>query len=155
MSPEWAESGRRPGWRVGGTRPYARPGCRDEVPTVATVHPGTKEIGDMRTSRFFNVRRVRGLVAALALGGVVTVAAPVAASAYQGYGATLQPNTAACVQQYATTQVRGEGTATRQGAFFTLRYSGQYPGLGAAIATSQVGTTSGWAAESRPWLGNF
>jgi len=113
--------------------------------------------------RFITARVSRGLAVALAAAGVAA-AAPVAASAYQGYGATLTPYTAACVQQYASSRVRGEGTATRKGAWFTLRYSGQYPGIsytgqypgtGEIVLASPVTTASAWAAESRPELGNW
>ena len=103
--------------------------------------------------RFITTRGIRTLAVALAAAGVAAVA-PVAASAYQGYGATLAPSTGACVQQYASYRVRGEGTATRKGAWFTLRYSGQYPGIGDVVAGSPP-TASGWAAESRPELGNW
>jgi hypothetical protein len=105
-------------------------------------------------NRFFTARGIRRLAVALAAAGVAGIA-PVAALAYQGYGGTLPTNSGVCVQQYANSKVRGEGTATKQGAWFTLRYSGQYPGIGEVVSSSATTTTNGWAAEARPEFGNF
>jgi len=80
--------------------------------------------------------------------GALLVAAPATAQAYSGWGGTLLPGQSTCVSQYASYGVRGEGTATKAGAKFTVSRGG-------AQIYSTGPTTSGFAAEFRSTWGNF
>jgi len=71
-----------------------------------------------------------------------------AANASQSATVTLSPGAQACVQQYASYQVRGEGTATGQGAKFKLTHNG-------VVVNGSPGLVIGWAAEARSSYGNF
>lgn len=79
------------------------------------------------------------ILVALAAGAAV-VAAGTSASAQVGWGGTLTPGSVACVGQHANTQVRGDGTATADGAKFFMYKNG------VQIYTTG-GRVSGWAKE--------
>ena len=63
---------------------------------------------------------------------------------------TLHPGQQQCVQQWANYQVRGDGSATAQGAKFKITYGGV-----AVPGTSSPGLVNYWAAELRTSLGTF
>lgn len=74
-------------------------------------------------ARTASARRTRGIrLAAVALAaGSLAVAVPGLASAHTVAGpTTLLPGASVCVSQQADYRVRGDGTATRSGAVFTL-----------------------------------
>lgn len=93
-------------------------------------------------------RRLRRAAVVTAVAGAALVALPAAAHANLGWGGTLAQGQQACVQQYASYQVRGEGTATRSGAGFTVSRNG-------VTIYSTSPTTGGFAAEFRSSWGNF
>jgi hypothetical protein len=63
--------------------------------------------------------------AAVAAAGTIAALAPAAAFADMSTATKLVPGGKTCVSQYAAYQVRGDGTATWNGAFFTIEYLGQ------------------------------
>lgn len=85
-----------------------------------------------------------------AVAAVAVLGSATAAQAATSTSATLVPGQQICVQQYAGYQVRGEGTATNQGAKFKITFNGSgIPGLGSP------GLVTGWAAEARSAYGTF
>jgi hypothetical protein len=83
------------------------------------------------------------------LTGALVAAVPAAALADTGGASKLVPGGKQCVQQYAAYQVRGDGTATWNGAFFTLEYQGQ------VRDNSPSALSTGWSTEHRTSFGNF
>ncbi len=95
-------------------------------------------------------RRIAPAASVIAAGGAVALLAPTAAQAYSPGGGTLVPGGQTCTaQQWAGYQARGEGTATRSGARFTVYRNG------VVIYQTPTGTTSGFAAEFRSSYGTF
>ena len=92
--------------------------------------------------------RIRRAALLTSVAGALLIAAPTAAHAYSGWGGTLLPGQSACVSQYASYEVRGEGTATKAGAKFTVSRNG-------VTIYSTGPTASGFAAEFRTAWGNF
>lgn len=82
------------------------------------------------------------------LSASILIGSAAAANAATGTTVTLSPGAQACVQQYASYQVRGEGTATGQGAKFKLTHNG-------VVVNGSPGLVTGWAAEARTSFGNF
>lgn len=93
-------------------------------------------------SRISRTALLTGIGAAAILGSAT------AAQAAGGNTVVLSPGQQACVQQYAGYQVRGEGTATAQGAKFKLTRNG-------AVVNGSPGLVRGWAAEARSAYGTF
>jgi hypothetical protein len=97
--------------------------------------------------------RIRRLAMVGGAAAALTVLAPTAAHAVvTGWGGTLTPGQQHCLSRSATTQnyqVRGDGTATRRGARFSLLFNGS------TLDITPVGTASGWAAERRSAYGNY
>ena len=87
-----------------------------------------------------------GLLAAAA--ATLIAAAPGSASATVSNGMKLAPGGILCVSQYAGYQVRGEGTATNQGAFFTIESGG------VVRASSSTATALSFGTELRSGI-NF
>jgi hypothetical protein len=96
--------------------------------------------------------RIRRLAVLAGAAGALTVGVPTAAHA-GGWGGTLVPGQTQCYERTATWQnyqVRGDGTATRKGARFSLTFN-RYQ----VLDITPVGTVSGWAAERRSAYGNY
>jgi|tagenome__1003787_1003787.scaffolds.fasta_scaffold19450960_1 hypothetical protein len=84
--------------------------------------------------------------AGLAATALVATASP--ASAYALQSKLLQPGDSVCVSQYAGYQVRGDGTATGDGARFKIL-------RGVSVASATPGRATGWAQELRSSYGTF
>jgi hypothetical protein len=90
----------------------------------------------------------RAAILSAGAAGALLVLAPAAAHANVGWGGTIAPGGTACVQQYASYAMRGDGTATKSGARFTV--------YGRGVQLYSTGNTSGgFAAEFRTAWGNF
>ena len=83
---------------------------------------------------------------ALAAAGIVAALAPSAAFADMSTSTKLVPGGKTCVSQFAAYQVRGDGTATWNGAFFTIEYLGQVkansPSAKALVYAQQLSTAT-------------
>jgi hypothetical protein len=99
-------------------------------------------------SKTTTARRIRRATLLASAVGALVVAAPSAAQAYSGWGGTLLPGQSTCVSQYASYDVRGEGTATKTGAKFTVSRNG-------VTIYSTGPSSSAFAAEFRTAWGNF
>ncbi|MGW4213319.1 hypothetical protein ACWEIJ_35410 [Lentzea sp. NPDC004789] len=89
---------------------------------------------------------------AVATGTAAVALAALAGTASAGPAATrtLAPGQQWCISQYASYQVRGDGSATAQGAKFKLQYNGvTAPGTGSPALVNY------WAAELRTSNGTF
>lgn len=93
-------------------------------------------------SRIGRTAALTGLAAAAVLGSAT------AAQAGTSNTVVLAPGQGACVQQYANCQVRGEGTASGQGAKFKLTRNG-------TVINNTPGRANNWAVELRSSSGNF
>lgn len=95
------------------------------------------------------VARIAGAVLATGAAGAIALAGAGAANA-QAYSTTpLAPGQGVCsTSQYASYQVRGDGTATGQGAKFKLLRNG-------VVIANTPGRVNNWAFESRTAYGNF
>jgi hypothetical protein len=89
---------------------------------------------------------------AVATGTAAVALAALAGTASAGPAATriLTPGQQWCVSQYASYQVRGDGSATGQGAKFKIQYNGV-----AVPGTGSPGLVRYWAAELRTSNGTF
>jgi hypothetical protein len=86
------------------------------------------------------------LVAAATTALVGAGASP--ASAYALQSQNLQPGGSVCVSQYAGYQVRGDGTATGDGARFKILRD-------VTVVAATPGRVTGWGQELRSSYGNF
>jgi len=96
-----------------------------------------------RRSRLARLTAGAALAAAL-VGG----AGASAAHAAQYTAQTLSPGQSTCVSQYAAYQVRGQGTATADGARFKLLRNG-------VVIQATPGRVTSWSTELRSRYGNF
>ena len=96
-----------------------------------------------RRSRLARLTAGTALAAAL-VGG----AGASAAQAAQYSARTLAPGQSTCVSQYAAYQVRGQGTATADGARFKVLRNG-------VVVQATPGRVTSWSTEMRSWYGNF
>jgi hypothetical protein len=94
--------------------------------------------------------RLGTLAAAVAAAGTIAAAlAPSTAFADTSTSTKLVPGGKTCVSQYAAYQVRGDGTATWNGAFFTIEYLGQVK------ANSPSAKALGYSQELSTATGTF
>ena len=100
-------------------------------------------------STLFASRRTAAATAVAAgLGSAAVVLTAGPAFAVQAKTVTLAPGASTCVTQYAGYQVRGDGSATADGARFKLLLNGQ-------VLDATLGRVTGWADERRTSTGTF
>jgi hypothetical protein len=85
---------------------------------------------------------------ALAVAGGTLTTVATTASAAQFAGTTLAPGSSTCVSQFAAYQVRGDGSATADGARFKLIFRG-------AVLDATSGRTPRSSVERRTAYGTF